>query len=166
MCSTTPAIWVRPADLTNTRDAADFARLLDVYASDPMGGGESLPGAVKQRLCGDLARFPGALVLLAGLGERRIGFATCLPGYSTFLARPLLNIHDLAVLPANRGQGVGKALLAEIERHARQRGCAKLTLEVREDNPVAERLYRREGFGAGRSASGPIQYRFLEKRLD
>ncbi len=59
---------------------------------------------------------------------------------------PLLNVHDLAVVPAFRGQGVGRALLDAAERRARTRGCAKLTLEVREDNARARALYHAQGF--------------------
>jgi ribosomal protein S18 acetylase RimI-like enzyme len=67
-------------------------------------------------------------------------------GYSTFQARPLLNVHDLAVLPRHRARGVGQALLAACEHHARQRGCCKLTLEVLSGNTRALRSYQRFGF--------------------
>jgi ribosomal protein S18 acetylase RimI-like enzyme len=58
----------------------------------------------------------------------------------------LLNIHDLAVLPEHRGRGVGRALLAAVEEHARRKGCCKLTLEVQDDNPRARALYDKFGF--------------------
>ena len=109
--------------------------------------------------------MPGHLVLLAFAGQHAVGLAICFQGFSTFRARPLLNIHDLAVLPDHRRRGVATALLAAVEAQALRRGCCKLTLEVREDNPAAESLYRRLGFGAGSAGGRPAQYRFLEKRL-
>jgi ribosomal protein S18 acetylase RimI-like enzyme len=72
--------------------------------------------------------------------------AICLPSYSSFRARPLMNIHDIAVVPEHRGKGIGRALLAAVEEEARRRGCAKITLEVRSDNALARDLYRRCGF--------------------
>ena len=44
-------------------------------------------------------------------------------------------------------QGIGRSLLREVERRARDRGCCKITLEVHETNAGARRLYEREGFG-------------------
>jgi ribosomal protein S18 acetylase RimI-like enzyme len=73
--------------------------------------------------------------------------AVCFIGFSTFAARPLLNIHDFAVAGAFRGQRVGARLLEHIEQKARELGCCKLTLEVKDDNHAARRLYKRFGFG-------------------
>ncbi|MDP7573186.1 MAG: GNAT family N-acetyltransferase, partial [Myxococcota bacterium] len=97
--------------------------------------------------------------------KRPVGVAVCFLGFSTFQARPLLNIHDLAVLPEWRGRGVGRALLAAAEDRARQRGCCKLTLEVQDSNRRALQLYERFGFSDFVIGdSGPT--RFLAKLLD
>ena len=52
----------------------------------------------------------------------------------------------VAVAQATRGKGVGRALLAEMEHVARERGCEAVSLEVREDNEPAVSLYRRDGY--------------------
>ena len=77
---------------------------------------------------------------------RPIGLINCFEGFSTFAARPLINVHDVAVLPGYRGRGVAQAMLARVEEEARRRGACKLTLEVLEGNQPAMRLYQREGF--------------------
>jgi ribosomal protein S18 acetylase RimI-like enzyme len=101
--------------------------------------------------------------------SQAVGAAVCFVGFSTFRARGLINVHDLAVLPDWRGYGIGGRLLGAVEGLARRRGYCKVTLEVRLDNP-AQRLYRRSGYGAaalGESGDdASIQYAFLEKRLD
>ena len=45
-----------------------------------------------------------------------------------------------------RGRGVGKALMNEIINRGNLYGCAKITLEVREDNYRAQELYKSVGF--------------------
>lgn len=154
---------VARADLSDVREAQGLLDVLDSYAADPVGGGEPLADDVRARLPSMLRDHPTALVLLAFDEDRAVGAAVCFLGLSTFRAQPLLNIHDLAVLPEYRGKGVGRALLAAAEQHARQRGCCKLTLEVQEDNARARALYRRFGFEDFVVRSAPT--RFLAKRL-
>lgn len=157
---------IRLADLGSADDACSYLALLDAYAADPMGGNRPLADGVRQRLIEDLRRHPTAMILLAFEEQQPVGFATCFLGYSTFRARPLLNLHDLAVLPACRGRGIGRALLDAVREQARELGCCKLTLEVREDNPGAARLYRRHGFSAAQVDDRPVQYYFLEQAID
>ena len=58
---------------------------------------------------------------------------------------------NLAVAAAARRQGVGRALLDDLLRHADERGVATTYLEVREGNAAAQALYRSRGFAeAGR----------------
>jgi ribosomal protein S18 acetylase RimI-like enzyme len=52
----------------------------------------------------------------------------------------------LAVDPDCRRQGLGRALVAEVERLLRERGCPKLSLQLRRDNPDALAFYARLGF--------------------
>lgn len=155
---------VRRADLTSDADAAAIVALIDAYARDPRGGGEPLPADVRGRLVPGLAAHPTSRAWLAFDGDEPVGVCVAFVGYSTFKARPLLNIHDLAVLPSRRGRGVGRALLAAAEAQAIAEGCCKLTLEVLEDNP-ARHLYQRFGFEPSRYGnSGPAL--FQVKPLD
>lgn len=157
-------IDIRPADFTDPVHREGILDVIDSYARDPVGGGQPLPADVRQRLVPALAEHPTALVLLAFAAGRAVGAAVCFFGVSTFQARPLLNIHDLAIVPEFRGKGVGHALLAAVEEAARRRGCCKLTLEVQDDNRRARSLYARFGFNdfvIGNS--GPT--RFLSKPL-
>ena len=158
-------LQVRRVDYRNSSDAQALVLLLDAYASDPMGGGEALAEDVKARLCSDLAEHPLATSFIAWRGEQPVGLINCIEGYSTFKARPLMNIHDIAVLPTHRGQGVGQALLAAAEAHARDRGCCKLTLEVLTGNAVALRSYARFGFAPYALDPAAGQASFMQKWL-
>ena len=139
-------VAIREADLTDAGDAAAVVAVLDSYASDLVGGGKPLARDVRERLVPALGAHPTALVLLAFVGAEPVGIAVGFFGLSTFQARPLLNIHDLAVVPAYRGKGIGRALLREAESRARDRDCCKLTLEVQEANTRARGLYASFGF--------------------
>ncbi len=155
---------VRRANLTDSADAAAVLQLIDAYARDPRGGGEPLPEDVRGRLVAGLAAHPTSRVWLAFEDNEAAGVCVGFIGYSTFNAQPLLNIHDLAVLPGLRGRGIGQALLAAAESSARAEGCCKLTLEVLEDNLPARRLYEHFGFRDVRYGnSGPTK--FLGKPL-
>lgn len=153
------------ADLHDRHHGEALVSLLDEYARDEMGGGRALADEVKGRLAATLAERPGAHVLLAWVDGEPAGVATCFEGFSTFACRPLLNIHDIAVHPAYRGQGLGKALLAEAERLARELGCCKLTLEVLEGNRVAQAAYRASGFEGYELSSEMGKALFWQKPL-
>jgi GNAT superfamily N-acetyltransferase len=140
------ALLICDANYSDPVHARGIVDVLDSYARDPKGGGVPLRPDVRARLVPALREHPTALVLLALADSGPIGVAVCFIGFSTFEARPLVNVHDLAVLPQHRGQGVGRALLAGVEQRARARGCCKLTLEVQDDNEPARRLYARFGF--------------------
>ena len=152
------------ADFEAAAHRAGILHVLNSYAGDPSGGGEPLSPDVRKRLVPALRDHPAALVLLAIADGRAVGVAVCFHGFSTFQARPLLNIHDLAVIPEWRGKGVGRALLEATEARARRSGCCKLTLEVQDSNARALGLYRSFGFDDLRYGdSGPT--RFLAKPL-
>ena len=57
-----------------------------------------------------------------------VGIATCFRGFSTFYARPTIYVHDLSVLPEQRGGGIGRRLLEAVAARARLLVCCKLTL--------------------------------------
>ncbi|EQB16171.1 GNAT family N-acetyltransferase [Novosphingobium lindaniclasticum] len=147
MATLAPTLTVRLADYADAGDAARVVALLDSYARDPMGGGKPLSEDVRERLVPELAAHPGAFSLLAFEGDDAVGLANCITGFSTFAARPLVNIHDMAVLPAARGRGVGRALMLAVEQEARARGACKITLEVLSGNATAKGLYASLGYG-------------------
>jgi ribosomal protein S18 acetylase RimI-like enzyme len=55
-------------------------------------------------------------------------------------------VYHLAVEQAARGQGIGAALMAELEKRLRQKGCRKAYLLVTYDNDGAKDFYRTQGW--------------------
>ena len=151
------------ADLNRAEHQRIVGELIDAYARDPMGDGEPLAAEVRAALIPGLREHPTTLIFLAYVNDEPAGIALCFRGFSTFAARPLINIHDLAVLPEHRGSGVGRRLLGAVEQRAREMGCCRVTLEVQERNHRARRVYAAAGFGdVHRQATGVL---FLSKRL-
>jgi len=158
-------ITVIEADLTNDAHGEAILRLLDGYSRDPMGDGKPLAEKTRRDLIPGLRKHPTTHVFLAFRDAEAVGVAICFLGFSTFAARPLLNIHDYFVAPACRGMGVGRQLLGGVERRARELGCCKLTLETQENNHRARGVYAAAGFAQGMyvpEAGGSL---FLTKAL-
>lgn len=139
-------ITIVQADLARTEHQEAVVAMLDAYARDPMGDAQPLSDYARTHLVAGLQGHPTTLVLLVFADQRPVGIATCFGGFSTFAARPLLNISDFYVAPELRGQGLGRALLAAIEAEARRRGCCRLTLEVQQNNSRARAIYGDFGF--------------------
>ena len=146
--------------------AAALVDLLDAYARDPAGGGEPLSDFARGNLVRQLAARPFIFSVLAFDGATAIGLVNAIEGFSTFACRPLVNVHDVVVLPSHRGRGIAGQLFAEVEAIARERGACKLTLEVLEGNASAQNLYRRLGFAAYRLDPAMGQAQFMQKWLD
>ena len=149
------------ADFDDSNHAAAIVTMINDYASEPQGGGHELDPQIAAKIVRGLKSMSNAFTILAWDRDQAVGAAVCFVGFSTFAARPLINIHDLAVFHTHRGQGIGTLLLNAVEDYARSLDCCKVTLEVREQNPRAEQLYRRQGFGD----PGGFPTRFLDKKL-
>jgi len=139
-------VTIADADLSCAEHQHALVAMLDAYMRDPMEGGEPAPEQVKRELVPGLRAHPACYVFLAWRDGLPVGFSICFLGFSTFNARPLINIHDIFVDSAVRGIGIGRMLLERIEARAREMNCCRITLEVREDNRVARGLYRKAGF--------------------
>ncbi len=134
------------ADLSNPDHAQAVVQLLNEYALDPTGGGQGLSDYAKTHLVAELSSRKTAHVILAFADQTPAGLTICLEGFSTFACQPLLNIHDVIVTQSQRGQGISKLMLKQAEAIAISLGCCKLTLEVLENNHIAQAAYQACGF--------------------
>jgi len=159
------AVEVVEADLSRPEHQTATLELLDAYARDPMGNGAPLSADTRSRLIPGLREHPTTLVFLAYGGVEPVGLAICFRGFSTFAARPLINIHDLVVISKYRGRGVGRQLLEAVADKGRTMGCCKLTLEVQENNHGARHLYAAVGFAQAMYQSEAGGALFMSKVL-
>jgi len=135
------AIRIRPA---TARDIPTIARLTRELAK-------------YERLTHEL-RISTARLRRHGFGRRRffeslictrsgrsIGYATYYFAYSTFTCSPVLFIEDIFVLPDERGQGTGKAVMRALARIAVRRGCHQMQWIVLDWNKPSIEFYRKLG---------------------
>ncbi|WP_416672645.1 GNAT family N-acetyltransferase [Egbenema bharatensis] len=98
--------------------------------------------ALEAHLFGDRPCIESVLAEIEG---EPAGFALFFTSYSTFLTKPGIYLEDLFVLPAYRGQGMGKALLSYLARLALERDCGRLEWSVLDWNEPAIGFYQRMG---------------------
>jgi GNAT superfamily N-acetyltransferase len=167
MPTTPPPSVIRytQANLDRPTDQAAVLAMVDAYSRDAMGDGAPLAPDVRERLVPGLRAHPTTLVFLAYDGDAPVGVAVCFLGFSTFAARPLVNLHDVCIAPSHRGRGVGRGLLAAVEAKARELGCCKLTLEVLDQNHRALKTYTAAGFKRYSLQPGAGEAIFLTKPL-
>ena len=158
-------VTILDADLSRADHQHALVMMLDAYMRDPMEGGEPPSERVKRELVPGLRAHPACYVFLAYRDGSPVGFTICFLGFSTFNARPLINIHDIFVDSSVRGMGIGAMLLERIEGKARELYCCGITLEVREDNRVARGLYRKVGFDRVVVGANRVPMEFWRKPL-
>jgi ribosomal protein S18 acetylase RimI-like enzyme len=141
-------IRIHSCDYTAPSQRLAIPALINAYIVDEMGGGRPLSVQEQARLIRGLSERPAAIVLLAEANDAYAGLLVAFENFSTFTARPMINIHDLIVLHEYRRLGIGRLLMNRIMAEAARRKASRLTLEVRTDNPAAQNLYQSLGFEA------------------
>jgi GNAT superfamily N-acetyltransferase len=114
-------------------DSAAIAALLDQLGYPT---GEAAVAARLERL-----GVVGDRVVVAEVDGAVAGLAHLQVAPALELDRPAAKIGALVVDEAQRERGVGRALVAELEREARARGCAVLSLTTAERRADAHAFY-------------------------
>ncbi len=132
---------IRPARLDDAETIATLIRELAVYErleDQAIATADDLA----RHLFGDR---PAAEVLIAEVDGITVGFALYFSTFSTFRGQPGIYLEDIFVRPEHRGQGIGKALLANVAKVAVDRGCGRLEWSVLDWNTPSIEFYRSQG---------------------
>ncbi|MDG2050525.1 MAG: GNAT family N-acetyltransferase [Myxococcota bacterium] len=149
------------ANLTDSHHQASLMEMVEAFSADFFGANRPLTTPVREELIDGLRAHPTTLVFLAFESASPIGMAICFRTFSTFAARPSINIHDFFVSEKARSRGISRELLEAVEAEARASGCCKLTLEVLAQNERARSIYHAAGFShaaADKSPGGTLFY--------
>ena len=144
-----------------TGDAAAIGRLLHDFNTEYE---EDTPGAdaLTERFH-DLLAGEDMVVLLAGDGPDGFALLRFRPSYYDDSLECYLA--ELYVIPAKRGQGIGRALMDAVFATARERGAGHIDLNTSEDDVAARALYESLGFtNREGKPDGPTMY-YYEREL-
>jgi GNAT superfamily N-acetyltransferase len=95
---------------------------------------------------GRLLSEPDAEAFVAMLDGALAGVIAVHPGADSFTGHPRAHVEVLVVAPEAEGRGVGRALLARVERWARDHDCREVVLDVFAGNEAATAFYERCGY--------------------
>jgi DNA-binding MarR family transcriptional regulator/GNAT superfamily N-acetyltransferase len=105
--------------------------------------------------------LPAGILLIARLGDRPVG---C--GALKFHGDEPTELKRMWVAPAARGLGLGRRLLSELERFAREAGASVIRLETNQVLSEALALYRCSGYVEVDAFNDePYAHHWFEKRL-
>ena len=134
-------IEVRPAL------ADEVERVLGMYEWLFAPPGSLPPGWDPKRArtaIGEAIAADASTVLVAEDSGELLGFASAYLDLNSVRYGMRCWVEDLAVSPAHRSQGIGKALLEAAKAWARERGATHLELDSGEARADAHRFYERE----------------------
>src|SRR6266576_3995770 len=132
---------IRPARVEDVPIILQLIRDLATYERAP----DEVTATEEQLVDVLFGERPAADVLLVFEGESPVGFAVYFYNFSTWLGRPGLYLEDLFVKPDKRGKGYGRALLVDLAKVARDRGCGRMEWAVLDWNEPAIKFYRSLG---------------------
>ena len=136
-------------DFENDAHCRAVVDLMNHYMADTMGNHPPHTQESASQLIEGLKGHCNKLCILAEVEGIFIGLVNCFIGFSTFASKPFINVHDVVVLDTYRGKGIGRKMLEFVAQRAVEMKCAKITLEVREDNSNAKHLYSSLGYKEG-----------------
>ncbi|WP_200837692.1 GNAT family N-acetyltransferase [Ruania rhizosphaerae] len=152
-------------------------KLRIAFSSEHVGAGEVTSALQSERvlvarsehsvlgMCGFYDSAAGAVDLTWSVLRRRLGVLGA--SWALLALAPLsrspspgtLVLDGICVAATSRGRGVGTALLAAAEDHARSSGATRVQLSVISTNPRARSLYLRRGYQVvGEDTLGPLRH--------
>lgn len=145
----------RGVRVATAADANGIGRLLDAFNLEY---GEPTPGPdLLARRLTDLLDGGDTVALVVGTGPEGLALLRFRPGL--WSAGLECHLAELYVAPAERGRGLGRALLTAAIAHARGRGADHMDLGTSEDDAAARGLYEQLGFtNRERPPDGPVMY--------
>jgi GNAT superfamily N-acetyltransferase len=133
-------VRVRPARAADATILADMANDLNDHVG--VKGRPFTPERIRADGFGPHAAFTPMIAEVDGTVAGYVFFS---PGYNTDVAARSMWLHDLFVMPAARGRGVGYTLMAAVAAETLRAGCVSLEWGVHTANAGALEFYRRVG---------------------
>ncbi len=132
---------IRPATPADIPTILHFIRELAIYEREP----DAVLATEADLLRDGWGSTPRFTALIADYENCPAGFALYFTSYSTWRGHHGIRLEDLYVTPAQRGKGIGRALLAKLAAIAVADGCPRLEWDVLDWNIDAIAVYEKIG---------------------
>jgi GNAT superfamily N-acetyltransferase len=123
-----------PSIIALMRDFAEYEKLLKYF--------EITERKLSHVLFG---RDPFVHCLVVEDAGYTVAYAIFYPNFATFRGQLGMYLEDIYVSPDHRGRGIGEAMLREIAKIAKGRGCERIDFQVLDWNKPAIDFYLRLG---------------------
>jgi ribosomal protein S18 acetylase RimI-like enzyme len=135
------ALQLRPAVPDDTE------RIRAVYERAMRDAGAFLPGADHGDLDAPSEAYAGGTFLVGAIADEVVATGGIRPAEDDAAHdEPAFEMKRVAVLPAQQGQGYGRAVVRALEAAARDRGAGRVVLETGEEQRAAQDLYESLGY--------------------
>lgn len=135
-----PALTIRPAEGSDLPRLMDMIRDLKPLTEDKLNLDEASVIDILH------APKPWVRLLVAEQDGALVGYVALVGGLQLSLQDRAMEMHHIYVEPAQRGQGVGRALSDAAITMARTLGCEILTVAIGRTSAMAKAAYRALGF--------------------
>ena len=125
-------------------DVSDFRSLVEIFKhvfenEEPLSDNEQL---------GKLLSNPDFLVFVVRQNDQVVGGLTIYVLHRYYGSKPLAYIYDVGIAPEFQGQGLGKALMAEVCKYCEDHGFEDAYVEAESEDQDAVDFYRKTKFSS------------------
>jgi ribosomal protein S18 acetylase RimI-like enzyme len=145
--------------LATTDDAEQVARLLHDFNSEfgsPSPGVDVLAARLRVLLAGD-----DTIAIVAGTPPAAVALVTLRT--NVWYSGQVALLDEMYVVPAQRGQGIGSAVIAYLMSISPSRRVDLIEINVDEDDVDAQRFYERHGFSATEHGSTERSFYYFQE---
>lgn len=130
-------------------EVSDFRNLIEIF-KDVFENNEQIPD---NEHLGMLLSNPDFMVFVITINSKVVGGLTIYVLHRYFSVKPIAYIYDVGVTPNHQGQGLGKALMAEVCQYCKQNNFEDAYVEAETEDIDAVNFYRKTKFSNEMSAT-------------
>jgi aminoglycoside 3-N-acetyltransferase I len=132
----------------NNDEVADFRKLVEIFKNVFENEEQITDNGQLTKLLTD----PGFMVFVVRKNNKIAGGLTIYILHRYFGTKPVAYIYDVGVTPEFQGQGLGKALIAEVCKYCEDNGFEDAYVEAESDDLDAVSFYRKTKFSSEMNA--------------
>ena len=122
----------------------ELARLFNLYRI--FYGEKSNYQKAYDFICARMEKEESVIYVASNKDDQLSGFVQLYPSFCSVELIPIMILYDLYVDENHRGKGIGRALMNQASKHAKDNGFKRLELSTAKDNFIGQSLYESLGY--------------------